>query len=81
MNTTKLNDNSGKSRSEYFIRIAAMDDAALAKECETKIWLSAYASNNSRSDYHWHVDACYDECQNRKKPEIYTEAHKRASGP
>lgn len=40
------------------------------------IWLSAYASNNPRSDYHWQCDACYDECKKRGKEDIYNRAHK-----
>lgn len=48
----------------------------IGKECKTKIRLSAYAGNNPRSDYHWHVDACFDECDRRGKREIYEEAYK-----
>ena len=73
------NDNSGNPKAAYLMRIGRMTDTDLAKECEMKIWLSAYASNNPRSDYHWHADACYDECERRDKSEIYEEAWKRAS--
>ena len=73
---TKLDvDNHGKPKSDYLQKIASMDDDALFEETKSKIWLSAYASNNPRSDYHWHVDACYDECQKRGKPKIYTRAY------
>lgn len=72
-------DNSGRPRTEYLAKLAAMDDAALEKETESKIWLSAFASNNPRSDYHWHCDACYDEVQRREKPDIYRRAHEKAS--
>lgn len=58
-------DNHGKPKREYLDRIAAMSDKELCEETEKKIGLSAYASNNPRSDYHWHADACYDECQKR----------------
>lgn len=68
-------DNYGKPKVDYLNRIAAMDDDELYKETEMKIWLSAYANNNPRSDYHWHADACYDECEKRKKPEIYKRAY------
>ena len=48
----------------------------LAKECNDKIWLSAYASNNSASCYHWQCDACYDECDRRGKVKtIYSREH------
>jgi hypothetical protein len=70
-------DNYGKPKSEYLEKLKGLDDALLGKECNMKIWLSAYANNNPRSDYHWHADACYDECQRREKPEIYNNEHKR----
>lgn len=71
-------DNYGKPKQEYVDRIAAMSDAELAKETEHKIWLSGYANNNPRSDYHWHCDACYVECEKRED-NIYGRAHKAAS--
>lgn len=71
-------DNYGKPRSEYLAKIAAMDDDALLNETENKIWLSAFAGNNPRSDFHWNVDACYDEWQHRGKPEQYDVAYKEA---
>lgn len=73
------NDNYGKPKKLYLEKLEAMDDDALRKECEQKIWLSAYAANNPRSDYHWHCDATYDECKRRGKPEIYSKAHKSVS--
>lgn len=45
---------------------------------ENKIWLSAYANNNLKSDYHWHATACYDICQERGKPELYAKAFEAA---
>jgi hypothetical protein len=56
-----------------------MDDDAFVKEAEHAIWLSAYASNNRRSDYHWQADACYAEAQRREKPHLYERAWKRAA--
>lgn len=64
-------DNYGRPRGEYVSALAAMDDTALGKAVADMVWLSAYATNNPRSDYHWQCDACYDECQRRGKPEIY----------
>lgn len=76
MSTEKaLLDNSGKPRSEYIDRLKAMTDEELRAETNRKIWLSAYASNNQRSDYHWQCDATYDECGRRGKPNIYVEEH------
>ena len=68
-------DNYGKPKSEYLEKLAGMDDDGLFAETKDKIWLSAYANNNPRSDYHWHADACYDECAKRGKPEIYQRAY------
>lgn len=70
--------NSKKPRMLYAWRIWMMSDKELLKETETKIWLSAYASNNPRSDYHWHVDVCYDEWTRRGKKEQYTVAFNHA---
>ena len=66
---------------EYRARIAGLDDAAFEEEAKSKIWLSAYAANNPKSDYHWHCDLCYDESVRRggEKAPIYSAAHKRAS--
>jgi hypothetical protein len=72
------NDNYGRPKSEYLDKLKAMNDAALEKEAENKIWLSAYAANNRRSDFHWHVDAVYDECISRDKAHIYNSAYKSA---
>lgn len=54
------NDNQGKPKKEYLEKLRSMDLVKLKSETEDKIWLSGYAANNPRSDYHWHVDACYD---------------------
>lgn len=71
-------DNYGKPRIEYVQKVHGMTDEELLKETEHKIWLSAFANNNPRSDYHWHVDVCYSECQYRNKPEIYSKAFEDA---
>ena len=72
-------DNYGVVKSVYLKKIVQMTDDQLYDECKDIIWLSAYASNNSRSDYHWKCDACYEECQRRNKSEIYNRAHTSAS--
>jgi hypothetical protein len=59
------NDNYGKPKLDYVERIKAMSIDQLRRETKDKIWLSAFAGNNPRSDYHWHVDACYDELKDR----------------
>lgn len=69
-------DNYKTPKIEYLKKIVSMTDDKLLKECKDKIWLSAYANNNPRSDYHWHVDACYDECTRRNRKDIYEKAYK-----
>ncbi len=66
-------------KSEYLDKIAEMDDEALYKETKSKIWLSAYASNNERSDYHWQADVCYDEWSFREKGIEYQRAWEEVS--
>lgn len=73
------NDNYGRPKSEYLAKVSAMDDEKLLQECKDRIWLSAYANNNPRSDYHWQVDACYDECVRRNKEGIYEPLRQRAN--
>jgi len=57
-------DNYQKPKAQYIAKIFGMNKEALKRETEHMIWLSAYASNNPRSDYHWMCDACYDACSN-----------------
>jgi hypothetical protein len=68
-------DNYGHPKQEYIDSLESMTDDALLEETKSKIWLSDYASNNPRSDFHWHADACYDECKRRGKTEIYQKAY------
>ena len=68
-------DNYKRPKSEYLLKLSNMDEKELFKECKDKIWLSAYANNNPRSDYHWHCDACYDECKSRDRMDIYQKAY------
>jgi hypothetical protein len=74
------NDNYGKPKQDYADKLVAMDEAAFLKAAEQAIWLSAYASNNPRSDYHWQASACYDEAGRRGRPELYSRAFEAASG-
>ena len=67
------------TRSAYVEKLQAETDGRLREVAEQMIWLSAYANNNPRSDYHWQVDAVYDECQRRGKPGIYNDAHRKVS--
>lgn len=74
-------DNYGRPKSEYISKIQAMSESDLQKETERRIRLSAYASNHPRSDYHWQLDACYDEyLENRGGDSGYEIAYKNAMG-
>jgi hypothetical protein len=72
------NDNYGKPRQGFANRIGTADDDEFIRIAEERIWLSAYADNNPRSDYHWQADACYDEAERRGSPELYARAYRRA---
>lgn len=67
-------DNYGKPKMDYIKNIIAKTDEELFEECKSTIWLSAYAANNPRSDYHWHCDVCYDESV-RRGSGIYKQAY------
>ena len=73
------NDNYGNPRQAFADRLAAASDEGYLKMAEDRIWLSAYASNNARSDYHWQADAAYKEALRRGKPDLYNRAWKRAA--
>jgi len=75
------NDSYSKPKKEYLDRLAKMNNEELLDATEKMIWLSAYATNNRRSDYHWQCDACYDECKRRTdEPDLYDRAWKQAAG-
>lgn len=69
--------NYGKPKTEYLTKLIKMSDEELFTETKEKIWLSAYAANNGRSDYHWHCDGTYDEWRRRGKDNQYDKAHKQ----
>jgi len=66
--------NDGPSRQEYADKLATMTDDEFLEACKKYIWLSAYASNNPRSDYHWMCDACILEGWRRNRDDIYQKA-------
>jgi len=77
------NDNYGKPKSKYIARLRTMTPEELRKETENKIWLSAYAGNNPRSDFHWQCDACYgiyDDAGNAKGYDDAYQSVKRGLG-
>ena len=60
---------------KYVDKLKALTPDQMRKEAELYIWLSAYANNNPRSDYHWMVDAIYDEYARREDTDGYSKAH------
>lgn len=76
--TIEGNDNRGKPRQLFADTIADLTDQQFVDVAKKKIWLSAYASNNPRSDYHWQADACHDEAERRDNPALYKQAYDRA---
>jgi hypothetical protein len=78
MITLEGKDNRGNPRQNFANDIAELNDDEFVKKAETYIWLSAYANNNPRSDYHWQADACHDEAAARLKPELYRQAYDNA---
>jgi hypothetical protein len=69
-------DNYGRPKADYLTKIAAMDDDALEHECYSMIYQAARCANNPRADWHWMVDACYDEASKRgEKAPIYCKAY------
>lgn len=72
------NDNYGRPKADYLAEIAAMDDDSLYDECYAMIYQSARCANNPRSDWHWMVDACYDEASKRDPgAPVYSKAYER----
>lgn len=72
------NDNYGRPKSAYLNYLKMLKDDDLFKLIENVVWLSAFANNNPRSDYHWQADACYDEASRRGKPDLYKQAYRHA---
>lgn len=68
-------DNYGRPKVDYLTKIAAMSDDKLQSECHSMIYQAARCSNNPRADWHWMVDACYDETKRRDDKSIYSRAY------
>jgi hypothetical protein len=70
------NDNYGRPKSDYLAKIAAMTDDELQHESYIMIYHSARCDNNPKADWHWMVDACFDEAHKRDgKGDIYKKAY------
>lgn len=75
-------DNYGKPREAYVERIKNLPMPELMREARDKIWLSAFAASNPRSDYHWQVDVCYDALlEITKSDDAYTQAFRSVAYP
>lgn len=68
-------DNEPAKMEAYRLALEAMTDADLSRETKDKIWLSAYASNNPISCYHWQCDYTYNEWSRRGLTDRYQQAH------
>ena len=81
MNSVRIEgvSNYGKPRQDFADDLASKTDAEFVREAETCIWLSAYANNNRRSDYHWQADLCAKEADRRGNPDLYKQAWEQAS--
>lgn len=78
MNNYAGKDNYGRPKTDYLAKIAAMDDEKLGRECYDMIYQAARCASNPRADWHWMVDACYDESDKRTKgAPIYDRAFNR----
>lgn len=73
-------DNYKRPRQAFADKLAAMDDETFMREAASEIYMSAFANNNPRSDFHWRADACYDEARRRDDVSLYERAWKSASG-
>ena len=76
----KNTDNYGRPKQEYINKLQKMEHSDLYQETKDKIWLSAYAANNARSDYHWQIDECYNEWKRRNQLGCYEMAYKNVTG-
>jgi hypothetical protein len=72
------NDTDGKPKSAYLKKISRLKKEDLILETRNQIWLSTYDSNKPRSDFHWHVDALYEEIQKRYgNSALYNECYQK----
>lgn len=62
-------------KEQFKVSLSNMDGVALRQACREYIWLSSYAANNPHSNYHWKCTACYDECVNSGRENIYASVH------
>jgi hypothetical protein len=69
-------DNYGNPRWDYVFNLQSMTEEKLFETTKKMVWLSAYAGNNPRSDYHWQCDRVYDEWIRREKSDMYDRAYK-----
>lgn len=71
------NDNYGLPKALYLEKIGAMDDEMLYLEAYSMMYHSARYASNHRADWHWMIDAVWDECVKRGAVNsIYVRAHK-----
>ena len=70
------NDNFGRPKSRHLETLSEMHDEELSRACYQMIYQSARCNNNPLADWHWMVDACYDEANRRDdEASIYVDAY------
>lgn len=72
-----MNREPTNEQKDFAAKLGEMDEAGLRSACNQYIWLSSYANNNPRSDYHWQLDYVYTECSKRGKVDIYKKEHEQ----
>lgn len=66
---------------DYLIKLAAMDDDALYRECRENNAKPMFRNEQSGFEQLWKSKACHDEAKRRGKTEIYTRASEDKNGP
>lgn len=72
-------DNDKRPKGEFIEKIAKMSDDDLFEATKNGLWLSVFANNNPRSDFHWQAEVFYDEWQHRERRDQYTAAYEAAA--
>lgn len=71
-------NNDGTPAQGFADKLAQADEEEFLREAAQVIWLSAFASNNPTSDWHWQAHACYYEAQRRGDENLYQRAYDSA---
>lgn len=81
MQNLEDSQDSERRASDYLIKLAAMNDDALYRECRVNNAKPMFRNEESSFDHMWKLQACYKEAKRRGKVEIYTRAKDDENGP